>query len=609
MTPMEHRTPRTTPAAYGIPAATAAIAAGIFVLDTVTRITAAVPVLYVAVILMAARFLKPRGLLLVAAGCVALTVLSFILSRGPGDELVASFNDMLGFSAIAITTFLVLRNQAAEAKAFQQLQGVRDQLRLLIDTVPALVWTRFPDGSVDFLNRRFREYTGLSPEEGAGQGWMNAIHPDDRPRFETDWRTAVTSGRMPEIEARLRRADGEYRWFLNRAAPLRDEHGSIVRWYATNIDIEDRKRAEAALREQAGLLDLTHDTIIVRDMNDVITYWNRGAEDMYGWTRQEAVGRVSHDLTRTEFPAPLGEIREELIRTGRWEGELVQARRDGTSVTVASRWSLQRDEQGRPARILETNNDITARKRAEEALRQAQEDLARVNRVTTLGALAASIAHEVNQPLGAVVTSAASCSRWLAAEPPDLEKARQALDRIVRDGTRASEIIVRVRALATKRRPRRDLIDVNETVLEVIALTRDEVQRHGVVLQTRLAEGLPRVPGDKVQLQQVILNLIVNAIEAMSGIGEGQRELLVVSANDGPKGVLVAVRDSGKGLDPAAGDHLFDAFYTTKGEGIGMGLAISRSIVEAHGGRLWAADSEPHGAVFQFSLPVDDELP
>ncbi len=220
----------------------------------------------------------------------------------------------------------------------------------------------------------------------------------------------------------------------------------------------ERKRGEEALRERAKLLDLTHDTVFVRDNNDVITFWNHGAEKLYGWTKNEAVGRVSHHLTQTIFPAPLEEINAELNSTGRWEGELIHTRRDGTQVVVASRWALQLDDKrGKPIAILETNNDITESKRAEEALHKAQAELAHVTRVATLGEMTASISHEVNQPLAAVVTNANACLRWLARQSPDLDEARTAVERIIRDGSRASEVIGRIRDLVKKSPPRAGL--------------------------------------------------------------------------------------------------------------------------------------------------------
>jgi signal transduction histidine kinase len=245
------------------------------------------------------------------------------------------------------------------------------------------------------------------------------------------------------------------------------------------------------------------------------------------------------------------------------------------------------------------------RKLAETALQIATAELAHVGRVTTMGELTASIAHEVNQPLGAMVTSAAACARWLAASPPQIEKAQRALERIVSDGKRAGQVIGRVRSLLKRQTPHKDWLDMNETIQEVVALTRDQAFSHKVTVHVRLAEALPRVWGDKVQLQQVLLNLIINAIEAMSDVDDRRREL-IVSLSDGPRGLLVEVRDTGKGMERERAEQLFEAFYTTKAGGIGMGLSISRSIVEAHGGRLWAAPNEPHGAVFRFSLPLED---
>jgi C4-dicarboxylate-specific signal transduction histidine kinase len=244
---------------------------------------------------------------------------------------------------------------------------------------------------------------------------------------------------------------------------------------------------------------------------------------------------------------------------------------------------------------------------ASEALREAQTELAHVNRVTTMGELAASIAHELNQPIAAAVTNADAALRWLGTQPPNLEEVRQALGCIVKDGNRAGDVIGRIRALIKKAPPRKDGLEINEAILEVLALTRGEVVKNGVSLQTQLAEGLPLIQGDRVQLQQAILNLIINAIEAMSGVGERSRELLIGTRKDASGGVLVAVQDSGPGLKPECLDHLFDAFYTTKPGGMGMGLSICRSIVEDHGGRVWASRTAGPGATVQFTLPVGQE--
>ena len=266
------------------------------------------------------------------------------------------------------------------------------------------------------------------------------------------------------------------------------------------------------------------------------------------------------------------------------------------------------------------------RQRAEEALQQAQAELLHLTRVTTLGELTASIAHEVNQPLAGILTNASASLRWLAGETPNLAEARQAIHRIVRDGNRASDVITRMRALFKKTPAAKEPVDVNEIIQEVLAVTQNELQRNRVSLRTEFAKDLPMVIGDKIQLQQVILNLVVNAIEAMRGVGEGSRELCVNSqksvgisgetgsntvvgnalAESQSASVLIAVRDSGPGLDSTQLQHVFEAYYTTKSQGMGMGLPISRSIIEAHGGRLWAKTNTPCGALFEFTLPVPD---
>ena len=248
--------------------------------------------------------------------------------------------------------------------------------------------------------------------------------------------------------------------------------------------------------------------------------------------------------------------------------------------------------------------DLTERKRAEAAAREMQLELAHANRVATMGQLTASIAHEVKQPIAATVTNAAAALRWLGAQPPNLEEARQALGRSVNEAMRAGDIINRIRDLIKKAPSRKESVDINEAIREVIELTRGEAVRTGVSVQTRLADGLPLIHGDRVQLQQVILNLTMNAVEAMSGIAEAPRELLITTRLAESSDVLVSVRDSGSGLAPATLEHLFEPFYTTKPTGLGMGLSICRSIIEAHEGRLWVEANEPRGAVFQFLTPV-----
>ena len=582
-----------------LPLAAVLFAIAVFVIDTFTPLGIAVAVLYVVVVLMAGRFFPRPGVFFVGFACIALTILSYLVQHGEtyGPALIRC---LVSIAAIAITTFLALRIQSA---------------------------------------------------------------------------------------------------------------GTL-------------------LREQADLLETTHDAIFVRDMNDIITFWNRGAEELYAWPREEAVGKVTHELLQTVFPAPLQDIKAALIRDNRWEGELTHTKRDGSEVVVASRWSMQRNRAGRPLAILETNNDVTERKRtenalrrseanladaqklsktgsfawdvtsgkvrwseeafrifehdpnveptlnlviarthpddhasllpilegvtrertqnwelehrvvmadgtvknlhvvahaseavdrleyvgalmdvtdtkqAQEALQQAQAELAHVTRVTTLGELTASIAHEVNQPLAAVVTNAESSLRWLERKPPELGEARSAVERIIKDAHRASAVIKRIRELATYSDPEYAPLDINGAIDETLHLLRRELSLQRVSLRLNLAPGLPPVLGDRVQLQQVVINLVMNGVESMAKASERPHQLIIKSRQHDAGEIVVAVQDSGVGIDAEAADRLFVAFFTTKPGGMGMGLSICRSIIEDHDGKLWASGNDGPGATFPFTVPV-----
>jgi two-component system sensor kinase FixL len=361
--------------------------------------------------------------------------------------------------------------------------------------------------------------------------------------------------------------------------------------------------AHAVLREQASLLDLTHDAIFVRSMGDVITYWNRPAEELYGWGREQAIGKISHEFLQTVFSVPPDQIKAELLQTGRWEGDLVHTRRDGTQLTVSSRWSLQRGEHGQPAAILETNTDMTERKRAQAELEEVQAELAHVSRVTMLGEMSASIAHEVNQPLGSITINAEATQQYLAEDPPKVAEARPLVDRIVASVERASNVIRRIRALSKKAAPETVRLDLNEVIEETVPLVRSQAIGQRVLLRLQLASELPEVLADRIQLQQVVINLVVNAIDAMKDVTGRPREVEIRSqAYEGDK-ILVAVQDTGIGIEPDKANRLFDAFFTTKPDGMGMGLSICRSIIEAHGGRIWASANAGPGATIQFTLP------
>ncbi|CAB3749438.1 PAS domain-containing sensor histidine kinase [Paraburkholderia humisilvae] len=485
-----------------------------------------------------------------------------------------------------------------------------------------------------------------------------------------------------------------------------------------------------AQREQASLLDLTHDTIVVRDAAGAITYWNRGAERLYGWQKNEVLGQPLHELLKTRFPVQQQEIAGDLFATGHWEGELISTRRDGEQRVIASRWSLQRGPDGEPMATLESGTDITDRKRAEEALRQseatylaeaqklsstgsfgwdiesgrvfwseqsfrifgyrtdvvptighvmqrihpddvervrnrvahassgqhsldfehrllmpdgttkylrvvahaieadqlryagaimdvtaarqtelqlqdAQAELARITRLTMLGELSASIAHEVGQPLSATVTSAEASLRWLDRDPPCLDEVRTGLTRIISEARRSFQIVGRVRTLAKKNPVQKAAIDVNEIVNESVALIQREILRHGVPLQLKLANDLPHVFADRIQLQQVVINLVMNGIQALDGVTDRPRELSIETrtgpAPDDP--VIIAVKDNGVGISDENEKRLFEAFFTTKPQGMGMGLSICHSIIEAHRGTIRASNNAGYGATFECVLP------
>ena len=434
---------------------------------------------------------------------------------------------------------------------------------------------------------------------------VDRTHPDDQMHVRQVIERASSENSGFDIEHRLMMPNGTVKCVQVVARPAAGEAPESVLLIGAVTDITGRKQAEETLREQADLLDLTHDAIFIRDMNGVVRSWNRGAEALYGWTAEEAEGETVLGLLKTVFPIPLERITAELLERGRWEGELVRTRKDGARVVVASRWSLQRDPRGVPIAALETGNDITERKLDEEQrgrLRELEGDLARINRVSMMGELAASLAHEIKQPIAGVALNAETCLQWIRREPPGLAQAGEALSRILNDAKRAASIVDRNRSLYSRGTPQREPIDLNEVIREMVVMLRDTASRHGIVIRSALDPALPTTTADRVQLQQVLMNLMLNGIEAMQ---EGRGDLSVASRRTEDGELMVSVSDCGIGFPGESLEHIFEAFFTTKPQGTGMGLSISRRIIESHGGRLWACANTGQGATFQFTLPKD----
>jgi PAS domain S-box-containing protein len=384
-------------------------------------------------------------------------------------------------------------------------------------------------------------------------------------------------------------------------------------------EIADRKRAQEAFRrveEQArAIVDSALDAVVVMDADGIITEWNRQAEETFGWTRPEALGRrMSETIIPAQYRLSHERGLEQFFKTGQGPVlnrriEINGLRRDGTEFPVEL--AITPLKTGDTWTFSAFVRDISERKRAEEKLRQSelnlrntQAELAHVNRVMTMGELTASIAHEVNQALSAIIASGDSCSAWLSNDPPTLDKARAAASRIIQAATQASEIVQRLRALFKKTTSMTASVDMNAVIEDTVSLVHHETERNKIFLRTELQPGVPSVSGDRVQLQQVILNLAMNGIEAISGLDTEPKRLMIRSTLSNTRELLVSVEDTGLGIEAEHADRLFAPFFTTKPQGIGMGLPICRSIIEAHGGRLWAAKNEPRGAVFHFALPV-----
>ena len=522
-------------------------------------------------------------------------------------------------------TSKIIRDITAQVEAQREVAEQRERLRVTLGSIGDAVLSTDTAGRISYLNPVAERLTGWTNEDAAGmpiEEVFRIINENSQQAVENPVAQVLREGKVVGLANHtllISRAGAEIA-IDDSAAPIRDVHNNVTGVVLVFRDVTAKRVAEklmarqgAELRQRAQLME--HVVCFVRDLEDRILYWNPGAGDLYGFSAPEAVGQISHSLLKTVFPIHLDRIRAQLFEVGEWDGEVVHTRPNGTEVTVASRWVLHRDENSKPVSILEINMDITERLElhakeqalaAERSLRETEAELARVLRALSVNELATSIAHEVNQPLAGVVTNAEAGLRWLSGQTPDLEEARSSLALIVRDANRASAVIRRIREFLKKGNPQSTSIDPNDVIREALELTRAEMARRAIQMRTRLSGDLPRVRGDRIQLQQVVLNLLLNSVEAMANTSE-PRELLVISEKSNDGGILVAVRDSGAGIESQNMRHIFEPFFTTKPTGVGMGLSICRSILEAHRGRVWAEANEYAGVTVKFALPAEEE--
>jgi PAS domain S-box-containing protein len=495
----------------------------------------------------------------------------------------------------------------------------RKKLQATLDVVPAHAWYAAPSGGLTFVNKRTADYLGLPQDHplrfgidiGApSDAHIPFLHPDDQEGSRKDWPAKIRTGEPSEYSFRVRNAQGRYRWFLSRVEPLRASDGTLLQWIGLNLDIEELKCAEQALRESE---------LKFRDYAETASdwFWETGpdykftllTENSFG---SDPAGRIGtacwdHALDLEKEPEKWRVLMATLDSRKPFRNFVYcLTGRDGSPMYVKASGKPVFDANGDFRGYRGTGSDVTATMHAQvtrERLRQLESDLAHINRLSMMGELVASLAHEITQPIATARNNARAALNFLDKQPPDLGEVREALGCVVGDADRAAVIIDRIRDHIKKAPPRKHRFDLNEAIKEVIGLSQSAITENGVSVQTRLSEGMAPVEGDRIQLQQVILNLVLNAAEAMTAVDKGARDLLISSEQSRTNGVLVTVRDSGPGIDPEHIERVFDAFYTTKPRGMGMGLSICRSIIDAHGGRLWADAVEPRGAAFQFTLP------
>jgi PAS domain S-box-containing protein len=490
--------------------------------------------------------------------------------------------------------------------AEEKIRGNENELRTLINLLPVFVGTALPDGSCDFLSESWLEYLGITREQGLDWGWASTIHPDDVDRVVANWRTGLAAGESVEQELRCRRGDGTYLWFLNRNFPLRDDEGNVIKWYGVLTNINKLKETESVLqtreRELLGIIETIPSMLWSASPTGEVTHISQRVREYSGMSLEDFLNlgwkHIIHpddfDDTATRFLRAIetGESYRATHRLRRRDGEYRWHHASGEPL---------RDVAGRIIQWYGLSIDIDERKRAEDHLRDTRIKLAKTSRLATVAELAGSIAHELNQPLMSILANAQAATRWLNADTPNVAEMNSSIGRIIRDAHAADETMQHIRALFRQQSFDKREVRIPDILGEVVRIVQEDPRKRSVPITCHFEEPLPTVSIDQIQIQQAFINLIVNAIEALDGQPVSALVTIRAAVNDSDR-LLIQVIDNGPGVhDP---ERIFDAFMTTKEKGMGIGLAVSRSIVEAHGGRLWAENGDPRGAIFNVSLPL-----
>jgi len=484
--------------------------------------------------------------------------------------------------------------------------GAAQPYREILDVVPAILWCAAPDGKLIYTNRLTKDYTGVTAEQLAKENFV-FIHPDDVPHTSAAWWHSLATGEPYRTEHRMRAVDGTYKWFAVAANPLRDAQGRILRWFGCTIEVDELKTAQAALRQSEERLKLIVNTIPIAvwaagpdgkltfNSDHVCSYFGMTAHDGSDWNRTRSVHPDDLDYAGRSWAKAVASGEPYRVR--------IRLRRaDGVYRWFDSRADPLHDEHGHVTGWYGANIDIDDSKKLEAEAREARRRLEQAARIATVAELSASIAHEIKQPLTAIVGNGHACQLWLSSDPPNSERARLLAERIIRDGMAAADIVERIRSLFKRAVPTMAMLDVNGVIRDILEALKDSAGKEGIAVKAELTAPLQPVQADRVQIQQVLSNLAQNAVDAMAEVVGRPKELVFRSRSLDDRVVVVEVCDSGCGLEYP--ERVFESFFTTKANGMGMGLAICRSIVEAHGGKLWASANPTHGATFSFTLPA-----